>query len=46
MNGFIYIIRNTIKASKLVNIPYSTFRKACVYNHIEYNSSTSAQHTK
>lgn len=34
------------KASKLANIPYSTFRKACVYNHIEYNSSTSAQHTK
>lgn len=33
------------KASKLANIPYSTFRKACVYNHIEYNSSTSAQHT-
>lgn len=34
------------KASKLANIPYSTFRKACVYNNIEYNSSTSAQHTK
>ena len=34
------------KASKLANIPYSTFRKACVYNHIEYNSSKSAQHTK
>lgn len=37
---------NTLrKAAKLANIPYSTFRKACIYNHIEYNSSTSAQHT-
>lgn len=34
------------KAAKLANIPYSTFRKACIYNHIEYNSSTSAQHQK
>lgn len=34
------------RASKLANIPYPTFRKACVYNHIEYNSSTSAQHQK
>ena len=34
------------KAAKLANIPYPTFRKACIYNHIEYNSSTSAQHTK
>ena len=33
------------QAAKLANIPYSTFRKACVYNHIEYNSSKSAQHT-
>ena len=33
------------KAAKLANIPYPTFRKACIYNHIEYNSSTSAQHT-
>jgi group I intron endonuclease len=38
---------NTIrKAAKLANIPYATFRKACIYNHIEYNSSTSARHTK
>lgn len=33
------------EAAKYANIPYSTFRKACIYNHIEYNSSTSAQHT-
>lgn len=32
------------KAAKYANIPYSTFRKACNYYHIEYNSSTSAQH--
>lgn len=32
------------KAAKLANIPYPTFRKACIYNHIEYNSSTSARH--
>ena len=31
-------------AAKLANIPYSTFRKACIYNHIEYKSSKSAQH--
>lgn len=34
------------KAAKLSNIPYPTFRKACIYNHIEYNSSTSIQHTE
>lgn len=33
------------KAAKLANIPYPTFRKACIYNHIEYNSSKSARHT-
>lgn len=32
------------KAAKLANIPYPTFRKACIYNHIEYNSSTSIRH--
>lgn len=32
------------KAAKLANIPYATFRKACIYNHIEYNSSTSIRH--
>lgn len=32
------------KAAKYLEIPYTTFRKACIYNHIEYNSSTSAQH--
>lgn len=31
------------QAAKLINVPYSTFRKACIYNHIEYNSSTSAR---
>lgn len=30
-------------AAKYANIPYPTFRKACIYNHIEYNSSKSAQ---
>lgn len=29
-------------SAKVLNIPYSTFKKACVYNNIEYNSSTSA----
>ena len=32
------------EAAKVSNIPYSTFRKACIYYNIEYNSSTSAQH--
>ena len=32
------------EAAKLANIPYSTFRKACIYNSIEYNFSTSARH--
>ena len=36
--------RTVRKAAKLANIPYATFRKACIYNHIEYNSSTSARH--
>ena len=38
--------RTLRNAAKLANIPYSTFRKACIYNNVEYNSSTSAQHTK
>lgn len=33
------------KAAKSLNMNYTTFRKACIYNNIEYNSSTSAQHT-
>lgn len=33
------------RAAKIAGIPYPTFRKACIYNHIEYNSSTSAQHS-
>lgn len=32
------------KASKSLNMNYTTFRKACIYNSIEYNSSKSAQH--
>ena len=32
------------KAAKALNMNYTTFRKACIYNNIEYNSSTSAQH--
>lgn len=31
------------EAAKYANIPYPTFRKACLYNHIEYNSSKSTQ---
>lgn len=49
----IYVLRKYLekgkslrKAAKLSNIPYPTFRKACIYNHIEYNSSTSTQHTE
>lgn len=30
------------KAAKYAKIPYSTFRTACLYYHIEYNSSKSA----
>lgn len=33
------------KAVKSLNMSYTTFRKACIYNNIEYNSSKSAQHT-
>lgn len=33
------------KAAKLANIPYTTFRKACKYNNIEYNSPKSVRHT-
>lgn len=32
------------QAAKSLNIPYTTFRKACIYNNIEYNSSKSARH--
>lgn len=32
------------KASKHLSIPYSTLRKACIYNNIEYNSSKSIRH--
>ena len=33
-------------AARYANIPYATFRQACIYNHIEYNSSKSARHLK
>lgn len=33
------------KAAKSLNMNYTTFRKACIYNNIEYNSSKSARHT-
>lgn len=33
------------KAAKSLSMSYTTFRKACIYNNIEYNSSKSAQHT-
>lgn len=39
-------IKNTIslrQAAKYAGIKYSTFRSACIFNHIEYNSSTSAR---
>lgn len=32
------------QAAKYANVPYATFRSACIYNHIEYNSSKSARH--
>ena len=32
------------KGAKLARLPYSTFRAACMYHNIEYNSSTSARH--
>lgn len=32
------------KAAKHLNITYSTFRNACIYNNIEYNSPTSIRH--
>ena len=31
-------------SAKILNIPYSTFKRACIYNNIGYNSSTSARH--
>ena len=31
-------------AAKYAGVAYATFRKACIYNHIEYNSSKSARH--
>lgn len=34
------------RAAKSLNMNYTTFRKACIYNNIEYNSSKSAQHTE
>ena len=31
-------------AAKLLNMPYSSFRKACIYYKIEYNPATSVRH--
>lgn len=39
-------IKNTTslrQAAKYAGVKYSTFRSACILNHIEYNSSTSAR---
>ena len=44
LEGYLHKGKTLRKAAKLANIPYPTFRKACIYNHIEYNSSTSARH--
>lgn len=39
------ISKNSLRNSaKILNIPYSTLRKAIIYYNIEYNSSTSTQH--
>ena len=32
-------------AAKFLNVKYSTFRKACIYYNVEYNSPTSARHS-
>lgn len=32
------------QAAKYANVKYSTFRNACMVNHIEYNSPTSVRH--
>jgi group I intron endonuclease len=32
------------KAAKYAGVTYSTFRSACIYNHIEYNSPKSIRH--
>ena len=32
------------QAAKYAGITYSTFRNACIYNHIEYNSPKSTRH--
>ena len=31
-------------SARVLSIPYSTFKRACIYNNIEYNSPTSARH--
>lgn len=36
--------RSMREAARFIGVPYTTFRKACIYNHIEYNSSKSARH--
>ena len=34
------------KAAKYLNVKYNTFRNACIYHNIEYNSSKSIRHQK
>lgn len=36
--------RSMREAARFAGVPCTTFRKACIYNHIEYNSSKSARH--
>ena len=37
---------NLHKAAASIHVKYNTFRNACIYRNIEYNSSKSAQHQK
>ena len=44
LEKYLQVGKSLREAAKLANIPYPTFRKACIYNNIEYNSSTSIRH--
>lgn len=33
-----------LRHAKYAGVTYSTFRSACIYNHIEYNSPKSIRH--
>ena len=37
---------NLHKAAKLIGVKYNTFRNACIFHNIEYNSSTSIRHQR